>query len=416
MQPVTVPLPVPAAGTSEVQAASDAYLFGNYRRAPLAFSHGQGARLWDLEGREYLDFVAGIAVSSLGHAHPGLTRALAEQLARYVHVSNLFLIPEQAAAARLLVEASGLDRAFFCNSGAEAVEAAIKLARRRAADERGAGVHEIVVAEGSFHGRTLGALAATGNPAYHAGFGPLPAGFRFVPFNDLAAAEAAINPATCAVLIEPIQGEGGIIPADGAYLAGLQELCRAQDALFMLDEVQTGIGRTGRLFAFEHFDLAPDVVCLAKGLGGGVPVGAVLAREAVAAHLVPGSHGSTFGGNALAATAACAVLTAIRDEELLPHVTEMGRRLTAGLRALARYADGLVVDVRGPGLLVGVDLAIDAAPLVAECAERGLLVNAVRPRTLRLAPPLVVTADEIDAALAILAEALAAAVPPPEPA
>jgi acetylornithine/N-succinyldiaminopimelate aminotransferase len=388
-----------------VAAASERYLFQNYRRLPVAFDHGQGAWLWDLEGRPYLDFIGGIATSSLGHGHPALVRAVSEQVARYVHVSNLYLIPEQARAAELLAAASGLDRAFFCNSGAEANEAAIKLARRRAHDLRGPGEYEIVVAYGGFHGRTLGALAATGNPAYHVGFGPLPGGFRFVPYNDPDAAAAAVGPDTCAVLVEPIQGEGGVVPGDGAWLAGLQALCRRHDALFILDEVQTGIGRTGRMFAFQHHDLVPDVVCLAKGLGGGVPIGAVLATDAAARHLVPGTHGSTFGGNALASAAACAVLETIAADGLLEHVSAMGAHLRAGLAELAsRHPE--IGEVRGAGLLLGVDVAVDAARLVTVCAERGLLVNNVRPGTLRLAPPLVVTAADVDAALAALEQAL----------
>jgi predicted acetylornithine/succinylornithine family transaminase len=391
--------------TATASAVSERYLFQNYRRQPIAFHHGQGARLWDLEGRPYLDFIGGIATSSLGHGHPALTRAICEQAGRYIHVSNLYLIPEQARAAQLLAEASGLARAFFCNSGTEAIEAAIKLARRRAHDLRGEGETEIVVAEGSFHGRTLGALAATGNTAYHVGFGPLPVGFRFVPYNDLAAATAAIGPRTCAVLVEPIQGEGGVVPGEAAWLLGLQALCRQHDALFMLDEVQTGIGRTGSMFAFQPYGLAPDVVCLAKGLGGGVPIGAVLARDEVAAHLVPGSHGSTFGGNALACAAACAVLETIRSDALLAHVTSMGAHLQNGLRTLAeRHA--LVGELRGRGLLLALDVHLDAAEVVAACAAKGLLVNNVRPGTLRLAPPLVVSAEEVDAALVALDEVL----------
>lgn len=392
--------------TATASAWSERYLFQNYRRQPVAFARGQGARLWGLDGRPYLDFIGGIATSSLGHGHPALSRALCEQAGRYIHVSNLYLIPEQARAAKLLAEASGLDRAFFCNSGTEAVEAAIKLARRRAHDLHGGGATEIVVAEGSFHGRTLGALAATGNPAYHVGFGPLPSGFRFIPFNDLAAARAAIGPATCAVLVEPIQGEGGVVPGEAAWLSGLEALCRAHDALFMLDEVQTGIGRTGSMFAFQPYGLTPDVVCLAKGLGGGVPIGAVLARDEVAQHFVPGSHGSTFGGNALACAATCAVLETIQAENLLARVTTLGARLRSGLAALAERHDAAVA-VRGQGLLLALDLTLDAAAVVGACAAKGLLVNNVRPGTLRFAPPLVVGAEDVDAALAVLDEVLA---------
>ncbi len=392
---------------------SDRYLMSTYRRQPLAFAQGRGARLWDLEGREYLDFVAGIAVTSLGHAHPAWVRALTEQLARYVHVSNLYHIPEQARAAKLLVECSGLDRVFFCNSGAEANEAAIKLARKWAKRYRGPEAYEIVVAHNSFHGRTLATLAATGNPRYQQGFEPLPLGFRFVPFNDLEAAERAIGPTTCAVLMEPVQGEGGVIPANPDYLRGLERLCRTQGVLFMLDEVQTGVGRTGQWFAFQHFGLQPDVVTLAKGLGGGIPVGAVLAREEVAGAFEPGDHGSTFGGNALAAAAVCAVLETLKAEGLVEHARRMGERLAGHLHRLASTSP-VVEGVRGMGLLVAIDVRVDAARVVDACRQTGLLVNAVRPRTVRLAPPLVVSAEEVDRAAEILGKALDAAAALPE--
>ncbi len=393
--------------TEAVIHGSERYLFQNYRRIPLAFARGRGARLWDLEGREYLDFVAGIAVVSLGHAHPALVQALADQASRYVHVSNLYYIPEQAQAARRLVERSGLDRVFFCNSGAEANEAAIKLARKWGKQHRGPEAYEIVVAHNSFHGRTLATLAATGNPRYHQGFEPLPAGFRFVPYNDLAAAAAAVGPTTCAVLMEPVQGESGVIPGDPDYLRGLQELCREEGILFMLDEVQTGVGRTGAWFAFQRYGLAPDVVTLAKGLGGGVPVGAVLAREEVAAVFGPGDHGSTFGGNPLSAAAVCAVLETLEAERLVEHAAAVGERLQGQLRALASRQP-VVTEVRGVGLLVAVDLKVEAVAVEASCRQRGLLVNAVRPNTLRLSPPLVVSEEEVDRAVRILEEALEA--------
>ncbi|GBD29359.1 Acetylornithine aminotransferase [bacterium HR32] len=392
---------------------SDRYLMPTYRRQPVAFARGRGARLWDLDGREYLDFVAGIAVTSLGHAHPAWVRAVTEQVARYVHVSNLYHIPEQARAAKLLVERSGLGRAFFCNSGAEANEAAIKLARKWAKRHRGPQAYEIVVAHNSFHGRTLATVAATGNPRYQQGFEPLPQGFRFVPFNDLEAAERAVGPATCAVLMEPVQGEGGVVPADPDYLRGLERLCRAQGVLFVLDEVQTGVGRTGRWFAYQHFGVQPDVVTLAKGLGGGVPVGAVLAREEVACAFEPGDHGSTFGGNALAAAATCAVLETLEAEGLVEHARQMGERLAGHLRQLASRHP-TVAEVRGMGLLVAVDVRVEAARVVDACRERGLLVNAVRPHTIRLAPPLVVSPEEVDRAVEILGAALDAVAAVPE--
>jgi acetylornithine/N-succinyldiaminopimelate aminotransferase len=404
------------AGTEAMEATdlvaleADRVLFRNYKRAPVAFSHGKGTRLFDLEGREYLDFIGGIAVSSLGHAHPALVRAVSEQAARYVHVSNLYQIPEQVEAARRLVGLSGLDRAFFCNSGAEANEAAIKLARKRGKAVKGPECHEVLVAEHSFHGRTLATVAATGNPRYQAGFEPMPAGFRFVPFDDVAAMRNAVGPATAAILVEPIQGEGGVIVPSPGYLAGLRALCNEANILLVLDEVQTGIGRTGRMFAYQAAGIRPDVVTLAKGVAGGVPAGVVLATEEAASHFVPGDHGSTFGGNALASAAICAVLDAIEREGLVENAGACGARLVAGLEEL-RAKRAVVGEIRGAGLLVGADLEIEAGPVVDACRERGLLVNAVRPKTLRFAPPLVVTPAEVDAAIEILDSALGAVAP-----
>jgi acetylornithine/N-succinyldiaminopimelate aminotransferase len=398
------------AHTDAVVAEADRVLFRNYKRAPVAFSHGKGTRLFDLEGREYLDFIGGIAVSSLGHAHPALIRAVSEQAARYVHVSNLYQIPEQVDAARRLVAASGLDRAFFCNSGAEANEAAIKLARKRGKAVKGPGCHEILVADHSFHGRTLATVAATGNPRYQEGFEPMPAGFRFVPFDDVEAMKRAVGPATAAILVEPIQGEGGVLVPSAGYLAGLRAVCDEMELLLVLDEVQTGVGRTGKMFAYQHSGIRPDVVTLAKGVAGGVPAGVMLATEDAAAHFVPGDHGSTFGGNALASAAIRAVLDAIEQEGLIGNVAACGERLASGLARL-REKRPVLGEVRGRGLLVGVDLSVDAAPVVDACRERGLLVNAVRPKTLRFAPPLVVSAGEVDQALEILDTALEAVSP-----
>jgi acetylglutamate kinase len=400
----------PARGIEAVMAASEEHLFQNYAREPVAFSHGAGTYLWGLDGTKYLDFIGGIAVSSLGHAHPSLKRAIRQQAERYLHVSNLYHIPEQAEAAGLLKEMSGFARAFFCNSGTEAIEAAIKLARKWGASASGSAAPEIIVAEGSFHGRTLGALAATGVPRYRDEFEPLPPGFRFVPFNDLAAVESAIGPDTCAILIEPIQGEGGVIPAKRDYLTGLRELTAEAGALLVLDEVQTGIGRTGRWLAFEHYGIRPDIVALAKGLGGGMPVGALLAGGEVAELFGPGDHGTTFGGNALACAAAQAVLCTIRDDDLLERASSMGRRLVAGIERIA-LDHPVVQDIRGLGLLLGIELSTDASEVSKACRERGLLLNAVRPGTLRLAPPLTVSASEVDAALLILREVLSQVSP-----
>ena len=392
--------------TDDVIAMTCDYLLQTYRRAPVAFSHGQGVWLYDLEGRRYLDFIGGIAVSVLGHAHPSLVAAIQAQAARLLHVSNLFHIAEQAALAKWLVEHSALDRAFFCNSGAEANETAIKLARkwgRRDGGDR----YEIIVTHHSFHGRTMGTLAATMQPKYQQPFAPLLPGFVAVPFDDLDAVPSATTARTCAVLVEPTQGEGGIHPASTAYLQGLREWCDANGLLLMLDEVQTGMGRTGSLFAYEQYGIEPDVMTLAKGLGGGFPIGAMLVKEKAAA-LVPGDHGSTFGGNPLACVAALAVCQTVVEERLPEHAAAMGARFAAGLQELVTRKHGPAKGVRGRGLLLGLELDGEVAPAIVDrCREAGLLVNAVRPTTLRFAPPLIVQPEEIDQALATLDKVLA---------
>ena len=392
--------------TDEVIRLGGRHLFQNYRPLPVAFDRGQGVRLRDLEGNEYLDFIGGIAVSTLGHAHPALVEAIREQAGRCLHVSNLFHIPEQAEAGRLLTETAGLDRAFFCNSGTEAVEAAVKLARRWGRERVGTDAPEIVVTEGAFHGRTLGALAATANPDYREPFEPLPGGFRRVPYDDLPAAREAMGPDTCAILVEPIQGERGVrVPSDD-YLAGLEELAGEHGALLVLDEVQTGIGRTGADFAFQRHGIRPDAVTAAKGLGGGVPVGALLAREEAAAMLGPGHHASTFGGNPLAMAAVGAVLRTLGRSRLSERAAAMGERLRSGVEGLA--AGGAPIhDVRGAGLLVGVDVGPPAGDVVRACLDRGLLVNAIGDDTIRLAPPLIVASAEVDLGVELLGHALA---------
>jgi predicted acetylornithine/succinylornithine family transaminase len=384
--------------TEDVIAATQRYLMPTYRRAPVAFARGEGVWLIDLEGKRYLDFIAGIAVSVLGHGHPRLVGAIQAQAARVLHVSNLFHIAEQAQLAQVLVEHSACDKVWFCNSGAEANEAAIKLARkwgRRDGGDR----YEIIVAYGSFHGRTMGSLAATMQAKYQEPFAPLPPGFVAVPFNDLGALEAAVTGRTCAVMLEPVQGEGGLHPATPEYLQGVRSVCDARGLLLILDEIQTGIGRTGTLFAYQQYGIEPDLLTLAKGLGGGFPIGALLAKDAVVA-LGPGDHGSTFGGNPLACAAALAVLTTVIEERLSDHAAAMGARLASALHALVEK--GLATGVRGRGLLVGLELPGEAAPVVDRCREAGLLVNAVQPTTLRLAPPLIVQPAEIDHGVAIL--------------
>ncbi len=393
--------------TREVIELTSTVLMSNYRRAPVAFREGRGMRLWDLDGKEYLDFVAGVAVDVLGHCHPRHVEAIQQQAGRLIHVSNLYHITEQARLAQALVELTGIPegRAFFCNSGAEAVEAAIKLARKAAKVVRGPEVHEIIVASHSFHGRTMGALSATMNPAYHDGFDPLVPGFLEVPFNDLPAVTRAISPRTAAVLLETVQGEGGIYPADDAFLKGLRQVCDERGVWLILDEVQSGLGRTGRWFAYQHTDITPDVVALAKGLGGGVPIGAVVAREALARVFQPGTHGTTFGGNPLACAAALAVIEVLREEKLVERAGETGEYLMWRLRALAQTCR-VIKEVRGKGLMVAAELTIPSEPVVAACLARGLLVNNVRPTALRFVPPLIVTRSEIGEAMGILGTVL----------
>lgn len=394
--------------TQTVAELSEKYLMSTYKRAPIAFASGQGASLVDVEGKTYLDFVAGIAVSILGHNHPELVSAIAQQASRVIHTSNLYLISEQAKLGQWLVEHSACDRAFFCNSGAEANEAAIKLARKYGAQ---GGRFEIIVADHSFHGRTLAALAATAQPKYHKGFEPLPPGFVTVSWDDLAALESAITPSTCAIMLEPIQGEGGLRFPSPGYLEGVRRLCDQRGLVLILDEIQTGMGRTGRLFAYEQFGIEPDVVTLAKGLGGGVPIGAVLAKARIAEAFQPGDHGATFGGNFLASAAALAVVTTIERERLPEHAARIGAYLIDRLRSLSR-SHPVITEVRGLGLMVAVELSIDAAQVVDACRERGLLVNAVQPTTLRLVPPLIITRGDVDEAVRILDAALAAVAQP----
>lgn len=383
------------------------YLFQNYGRQPVVLVRGEGTRAWDREGKEYLDFVGGLAVNALGHASPVVSEALAQQSRQLIHTSNLYYTTPMVELAKLLVENSCLDRAFFCNSGAEAVETAIKLARRWGLDTRG-GAFEIIAMQDGFHGRTTGALAATGNARYREPFEPLAPGFAHVPWNDLDAIRAATGPRTVAVLLEPIQGEGGVnVPAPG-FLQGVRDWCTRNNLLLILDEVQTGIGRTGTLWAYQQEGIEPDIMCVAKALSGGVPIGAVLAREEIAAHLVPGDHGSTFGANPLAAAAGVATLRHILDHGLPARAARASERLVARLRSLEDRLP-VVTEVRGRGLLLAVAFSRDiAADVVSACRERGLLANGVRPNAIRLMPPLTVTDDEIDRACDILEQAIAA--------
>ncbi|MFM7320743.1 MAG: aspartate aminotransferase family protein, partial [Armatimonadota bacterium] len=339
-----------------VEAWDANHVMRTYARQPVRFERGEGAWLFDAAGERYLDFLSGIAVCSVGHSHPVLVRAVQRQAAQLIHVSNLYLTAPQALLARRLVELSDFERVFFCNSGAEANEAAIKLARKFGRTTGGVSKTGIVTARGSFHGRTLAAVTATGQPKYSEPFAPLPAGFTYVPFNDADALRAAVGPDTCAILLEPIQGEGGIRPADPDYLRTARELADTHGALLIFDEVQTGMGRTGRIWAYQRYGVVPDVLTSAKGLGGGVPIGACLARGAAAEVLVPGDHGSTFAGNPLAAAAANAVLDIIADERLCENAVRTGDTLFRGLRALSERHPETIGEPRGMGLMVGVEV------------------------------------------------------------
>jgi acetylornithine/N-succinyldiaminopimelate aminotransferase len=371
-------------------------LMATYNRLPVTFDRGEGVWLWDTNGTRYLDALSGIAVCGLGHAHPAVRDALCEQAGRLIHTSNLYGVAEQERLGALLTEQAGMDRVFFANSGAEANEAAIKLARLHA-HRRGIENPAILVAENSFHGRTLATLSATGNRKVQAGFEPLVQGFVRVPYDDLDAIEtaAANRPNIVAILIEPIQGEGGIrVPADD-YLIRLREICDRSGWLLMLDEIQTGIGRTGRLFAFEHSGIQPDVVTLAKGLGNGVPIGACLARGAAAEVFSPGSHGSTFGGNPLACRAGRAVLETLIADGLIENAATQGAYLLDSLRAALGETRG-VVEIRGRGLMLGIELDRPCGALVGQALEAGLLINVTAERVIRLLPPLIIDRAQVD--------------------
>jgi acetylornithine aminotransferase len=384
------------------------HLMATYNRLPVSFERGEGAWLWSTDGRRYLDALAGIAVCGLGHAHPGVRDALCEQASRLVHVSNLYRIPAQSALGDRLCAAAGMDRVFFANSGAEANEAAIKLARLFAS-RRGVQRPEILVMEHSFHGRTLATLTATGSRKAQAGFEPLVSGFVRVPYDDLDAVEtaAANRNNIVAVLVESIQGEGGIVVPDTGYLAGLRALCDRQGWLLMIDEVQSGMGRTGALFAFQHEGIHPDVMTLAKGLGNGVPIGACLARGGAAKVLGPGSHGSTFGGNPLACRAALAVLDAIEQDDLPTRATVLGERIRNGLHERLADAPG-VVDIRGRGLMIGVELDRPCTELVSTALAEGLLINVTAERVVRLLPPLIIDDEQAQQIIDIVAHVVLA--------
>jgi len=378
------------------------HLMNTYARQPVAFVRGEGAYLWDEAGKRYLDAVAGVAVNGLGHAHPKLVKAIADQAAALIHSSNLYRVPRQEELADRLCALSGMDRAFFCNSGCEANEAAIKLARLYG-HGKGIEVPTVIVMEKAFHGRTMATLTATGSRKIQAGFEPLLTGFARVPFNDLDAIRhvAEHNKSVVAVLLETVQGEGGINVLPSEYLAELRQICDAHGWLLMLDEVQTGVGRTGTWFGFQHSGVMPDVIALAKGLGSGVPIGACLARGAAADVFQPGNHGSTFGGNPLACAAALATLDAIEEEKLIDNARVRGEAIRSGLRQALTGVHG-VLDIRGEGMMIGIELDRPCGELVGVARDAGVLINVTADTVIRLVPPLIYGAAEVDALVAAL--------------
>ncbi|MDI6604021.1 MAG: acetylornithine transaminase [Thermoanaerobacteraceae bacterium] len=381
------------------------YVMNTYGRYPVTLIKGNGSKVWDNDGNVYLDFVAGIAVNSLGHCHPAVVDAIKEQADTLIHCSNLYWNEKQIKLAKLIAENSFGDQVFFANSGAEANEGAIKLARKYASIKYGEKRFKIISAKNSFHGRTFGALTATGQQKYHKGFGPLLEGFKYVPFNETNALLDAVDDETCAVMLEVIQGEGGINEGSYEYIKTAREICDKNDILLIIDEVQTGIGRTGKLFAYENYGIAPDIMTLAKALGGGVPISAVVAKEEVAV-FKPGDHASTFGGNPLACAAAIAVIEEITKPGFLEDVQNKGEYFKKGLETL-KSKHSIIKEVRGKGLMIGCQINLEeAGGIVSKAMEKGLLLNCIGHNVLRFVPPLIVTKDEINTALNILDDVL----------
>ncbi|NJD56085.1 MAG: acetylornithine transaminase [Nitrospirae bacterium] len=389
--------------TKKLLEDSGIYLMHTYNRFPIVLKKGRGMKVWNWDGKEYLDFVGGIATNCLGHCHPKVVIAVQKQVQRLIHVSNFYHIEPQIRLARTLVTHSFADKAFFCNSGAEANEAAIKLARRYFKENLGQNKFEIIATVNSFHGRTLATLTATGQDKFKIGFDPLLPGIRHVEFNNIEALKNAVTKETCAILLEPIQGESGVrIPAPD-YLKQVRKLCDDNNVLLILDEVQTGIGRTGKLFSYEHSGITPDIMTLAKGLGGGVPIGAMLATDKVAEAFQPGTHGTTFGGNPLACIAALATLEVVlEDGFVLDQCKRMGKYFKKRLEELKKDFPEIIMEIRGMGLLIGMELVRDCAPIVTACMERGMLINCTSGNVLRFMPPLIVTEKEIDSLVDVL--------------
>jgi len=391
--------------TNDTKTLADKYIFKTYGRFPIVLAGGKGCRVWDEEGKEYIDFVGGIAVCALGHSSTIVSNVLDEQSRTLVHVSNLYYTRPQAELARLLVENSFADRVFFCNSGAEANEAAIKIARRYSNEKYGDGRNVIISMKGSFHGRTMATLSATGQDKVKTGYNPLLEGFKFVPYNDLEGLEQAVDESVCAVILEPIQCEGGVICPENGYLRGVRELCDKKGLVLIFDEVQTGMGRTGKLFAYEHFGVRPDVMSLAKALGNGLPIGAMLAIEELSNAFTKGSHATTFGGTPLVTAVARAVTESILNDGVLDNCRKMGDYFRGRLNELKnKYS--VIRDIRGFGLVIGLELEVEGAPVVNACMGKGFLINCVQEKVIRFVPPLIIGKDEIDLLIEAIDEIL----------
>lgn len=388
---------------TSLKEIDDAYHLKVFKRYPLTLSHGKGAKVWDIDGNEYIDALAGIAVNGVGHCHPKVVKAIQEQAAKLMHISNLFISEPQMHLAKKLVELSGLDRVFLTNSGAESNELAIKMARKYGHMNGRGG--EIITMDGCFHGRTLATIAA-GRPKYQKGFEPIPSGFQLIKFNDLDAVKAAITDQTAAIMVEPIQGEGGIHPADADFLKGLRALCDEHKMALIFDEIQCGMARTGDFFAFQGYGVMPDIMSLAKSLGGGFPIGASLAREHVANALTFGDHGTTFGGNPLGCAAALATIEAIEEEGLMEKALENGTKIMERVRKEAQQ-EAAIKEVRGKGLMIGIELDIPSRPVVMKMMEKGVIANAIGDNIVRLVPPLVISMDELNTVVDVMLECIA---------
>ncbi|HDP69429.1 MAG TPA: acetylornithine transaminase [Actinobacteria bacterium] len=376
-----------------------------YARLPVLFVKGKGCTLWDIDGKSYLDFVSGLGVASIGHCHPVIVEAVKKQVEELMHVSNLFYTIPQVELAEKLIDVSFGDKCFFANSGAEANEGVVKLARKYSKTFLGEDKYEIITALRSFHGRTMKMLAATGQPEKQKPFEPMPIGFKHVPLNDLDVLKEAITDKTCAIMLEPIQGEGGVYPCGLEYLQGVRNFCNEEGLLLILDEVQTGIGRTGKMFAYEHYGIEPDIMSLAKGLGGGVPIGAIIARDEVAKAFEPGDHGSTFGGGPVACAAAFAALKVIEDEELVKNSYQMGNLIEEKLQELSKSFP--IKDLRGKGLMIGIELEGEMAKeIVSKCLNEGLIINNIGKKIIRFLPPLCITEEDVNKAINIFKGAL----------